>query len=307
MELLRVLADRPEAVGLPSVTDWRPDLRINDATHDPTPPSHRERFSLLGRPTLWLLGVASACMYVTRYAVNSWGVLYLQEAHHYDLVEAGSLISINTFAGIGGSALYGWVSDRFFASKRPPPTLIFGHRPDVSLVVSLGGVPRDVLIFGRDAQIFGRGAVWKAPAEKPGDGGDGQEVEGDQLLDKLGESEWLAPKRLRQRQCRHGAPYQILEESSAGRRSHVRGITDDVDGDAEKEKGQGRGRDPARASASGGALAPCVDARAEKCNHQDPAQRQLHAGVDAAQSLHGVRHALHRTIGCDELTRRGDW
>ncbi len=153
--LARVLADRPEAVGLPSVTTWRPELRIADTAHDPTPPSHAERFSLLGRPTLWVLGIASACMYVTRYAVNSWGVLYLQEAHHYDLVEAGSLISINTFAGVGGSALYGWVSDRYFESKRPPPTLIFGVLECLSLIALFAAPPGATWLIAAAMVVYG--------------------------------------------------------------------------------------------------------------------------------------------------------
>jgi OPA family sugar phosphate sensor protein UhpC-like MFS transporter len=133
--LYRVLADRPGAVGLPYVTDWRPELRlVEDEHHDATPPTRAEQLALLMRPTLWVLGIASAAMYVTRYAINSWGVLYLQEAHGYSLVEAGGIVSLNTFAGIAGSALYGWISDRFFDSRRPPPTLLFGIVEAIALV-----------------------------------------------------------------------------------------------------------------------------------------------------------------------------
>ena len=32
---------------------------------------------------MWVLGLASACMYVSRYAINSWGMLYLQENRGY--------------------------------------------------------------------------------------------------------------------------------------------------------------------------------------------------------------------------------
>ena len=38
---------------------------------------------------MWVVAVASALMYVTRYAINSWGVLYLQEIRGYSLVDAG--------------------------------------------------------------------------------------------------------------------------------------------------------------------------------------------------------------------------
>lgn len=41
---------------------------------------------VLSYPTIWILGLASAANYVTRYAINSWGPLYLQEARGFDEV-----------------------------------------------------------------------------------------------------------------------------------------------------------------------------------------------------------------------------
>lgn len=124
--LARTLADRPEAVGLPKVTTWRPELRLVDAIEPSGPAPRHEQLALLARPTLWILGLSSACMYITRYGVSSWGMLYLQEVHHYAIDDAGWLVGLATGAGIAGSALYGWVSDRLFDSHRPAPTLIFG-------------------------------------------------------------------------------------------------------------------------------------------------------------------------------------
>ena len=153
--LLRVLADRPQSVGLPAVTDWRPALRLNEAAASSTPPSRGEQWALFAIPSLWLLGVASAGMYVTRYAINSWGVLYLQEAHGYSLVEAGSLVSLNTFAGVGGSALYGFVSDRFFASRRPPPTLIFGLFECAALIALFAAPTGATGLIGAALVVYG--------------------------------------------------------------------------------------------------------------------------------------------------------
>ncbi|MCO4763516.1 MAG: MFS transporter, partial [Myxococcales bacterium] len=131
------LIDRPEHLGLPDVRDWRPDLCFDESaphedvsTRDPS-----VALRLLTRPSLWILGLASATMYVTRYAINSWGVLFLQEAHGYSLVEAGGIIGVSTFSGIAGSALYGWLSDRYFQARRPPPTLIFGVVEVISLAM----------------------------------------------------------------------------------------------------------------------------------------------------------------------------
>ncbi len=130
-----VLIDRPEQLGLPDVRDWRPELRFDTEVRgeDVSSKDKGVALSLLLRPSLWVLGLASATMYVTRYAINSWGVLFLQETHGFSLVEAGSIIGVSTFSGIAGSAFYGWLSDRYFGARRPPPTLIFGVLEVLSL------------------------------------------------------------------------------------------------------------------------------------------------------------------------------
>ena len=64
-------------------------------------------------------------MYMTRYGINSWGILYLQEIRGYTLVGAGTLMGIYGAAGILGSIGYGYLSDKIFDARRPPANLIF--------------------------------------------------------------------------------------------------------------------------------------------------------------------------------------
>lgn len=140
-----VLRDRPEAVGLPPIQEYKGE----PAGREP-PTTGRAQLAVLANPAIWVIGLASATMYVTRYAVNNWGVLYLQEAHGLSLAEAGGLLGINTVAGIGGCAAYGWISDRFFAARRPPLTLIFGIVEIAALLMIFYGPSgnRAVLIGG---------------------------------------------------------------------------------------------------------------------------------------------------------------
>jgi MFS transporter, OPA family, sugar phosphate sensor protein UhpC len=125
------LIDGPDKVGLPPIADWR---------NDHAPPAKAQPLSIgaaqlaiLKMPSLWVVGLSSALMYVTRYAINNWGVLYLQEAHGYSIMEAGSLIGLNTVVGIAGAAAYGILSDWLFKARRPPLTLIFGAVEVLSL------------------------------------------------------------------------------------------------------------------------------------------------------------------------------
>ena len=72
-----------------------------------------------------MIALSSAFIYVARYAINSWGVLYLQEVHGFSLVEAGSFLMANTFAGILGCLAFGFISDKWFNARRPPANLLF--------------------------------------------------------------------------------------------------------------------------------------------------------------------------------------
>ena len=117
------MSDRPQTYGLPPVADYKDD-------HSAGPPrdeSIRElQLEVIKNPAVWILGLASACMYVARYAVNNWAILFLQEAKGYTLVEAGSILSAYPIMGILGAAASGVVSDRLFNARRNPPALIFG-------------------------------------------------------------------------------------------------------------------------------------------------------------------------------------
>ena len=122
-----LLQDRPQTLGLPSVADWKNDHAVSEQKQDAHSQSTKQsQLKIFKIPAIWILGVASASMYVTRYAINSWGFLYLQEDKGYTLVEAGSILGLNTFAGLAGCVAYGYISDKLFNAKRPPVNLIFG-------------------------------------------------------------------------------------------------------------------------------------------------------------------------------------
>lgn len=85
-----------------------------------------EQWQVLRSPLVWSIALASSCMYVTRYAVNSWGVFYFQNAKGYTPVEAGSLVAISSVCGVVGTVSSGWLSDTLFRGDRFKPTVLFG-------------------------------------------------------------------------------------------------------------------------------------------------------------------------------------
>jgi OPA family sugar phosphate sensor protein UhpC-like MFS transporter len=84
------------------------------------------QLSVFTNVNVWVLALASASFYITRYGINSWGVFFLQNEKGYTLIEAGSIISVNAIFGIIGTFFSGILSDRFFAGKRNMPVLLFG-------------------------------------------------------------------------------------------------------------------------------------------------------------------------------------
>jgi OPA family sugar phosphate sensor protein UhpC-like MFS transporter len=150
-----LVQDRPQTMGLPPVNEWNKD-EYQEAPKDSASTTVALQFSILKIPAIWVLALASATTYVTRYAINSWGILYLQEARDYSLPMAGTLLMISTLAGIAGAIAYGFTSDKFFAARRPPANLLFAIVELVGLfIIFFGPANTPMLIFGM--LLFGMG------------------------------------------------------------------------------------------------------------------------------------------------------
>lgn len=93
--------------------------------------------AVLRNPAIWILAFSSAFMYISRYAVNSWGVFYLQAQKGYDTLDASFIISISSICGIVGTIFSGIISDKLFAGSRNIPALIFGLINVVALCLFL--------------------------------------------------------------------------------------------------------------------------------------------------------------------------
>ena len=98
-----------------------------------------KQLEVLKNPLIWALALASGFMYISRYAVNSWGVRFLEMEKGYSLELATTVIGINALLGIFGTVLSGWFSDKFFKGKRNMPAFIFGVLNTIALTLFLLG------------------------------------------------------------------------------------------------------------------------------------------------------------------------
>ena len=131
-----LMHDNPQSKGLPSVEEMSGEAKAEEKKQESTGELQK---MVLKTPAVWILAAASAFMYIARYAINGWGVLFLQEQKGFSLTEATSIISINALLGIFGTVLSGWVSDKLFRSDRYIPALFFGAMNTVALVLFLFG------------------------------------------------------------------------------------------------------------------------------------------------------------------------
>ncbi|HEX2140478.1 MAG TPA: MFS transporter [Woeseiaceae bacterium] len=142
----RLMQDRPRTLGLPEVNDWHND-HWQPVRRQSTANLWKMQLSILALPSIWVLALASATNYVVRYAINSWGILYLQEGRGYSLMEAGTLLMVNTIAGIAGCIAFGFISDKVFNARRPPANLLFAIVEIIALYLISFGLRNTPMLF----------------------------------------------------------------------------------------------------------------------------------------------------------------
>ena len=126
--------DNPQSKGLPPVNQPK-EKKVMTETE--TADYNKAQKQVLLMPAIWILALSSAFMYISRYAVNSWGVFYLEAQKGYSTLDASFIISINSVCGIVGTVLSGFVSDKLFGGRRNAPALIFGLLNVVALCLFL--------------------------------------------------------------------------------------------------------------------------------------------------------------------------
>ena len=131
--ILLFVSDTPESKGLPSVQE----LSGEALTKEDNMPTRELQKMILKHPGIWVIAISSAFIYITKYAVAGWGVLFLQKARGFDLAEASQVIAFSAVFGILGTVLAGWMSDRMFKGDRARPAVLSGIISTSSLILFL--------------------------------------------------------------------------------------------------------------------------------------------------------------------------
>ena len=133
--ILFFLHDTPESKGLPSIeilAHEKPQVKENEDVG-------AIQRQVLRNPGVYVLALASAFMYISRYSLNSWGILFLQEAKGFSMADATFIISLNALLGIVGTVVSGWLSDVLFNGNRKYPAFFAGVLLSISYIIFIYG------------------------------------------------------------------------------------------------------------------------------------------------------------------------
>ena len=121
--------DTPQSEGLPTIEAHRDDYPIVIEYNE----AHEREFSakaiflehVLNNKLLWTIALATAFVYFVRYGVLDWAPTYLSEAKQFSFSDSGWAYAFYEFAGIPGTLLCGWLSDKVFKGRRAPASILF--------------------------------------------------------------------------------------------------------------------------------------------------------------------------------------
>ena len=124
-----LVRDTPQSCGLPPIEEHTGNYPHAFAYKD----SHETEFSardiffkyVLNNRLLWYIAIANAFVYLVRYGVLDWAPTYLDEVKSFSMNESSWAYFLYEFAGIPGTILCGYLSDRYFRGHRAPASLVY--------------------------------------------------------------------------------------------------------------------------------------------------------------------------------------
>jgi OPA family glycerol-3-phosphate transporter-like MFS transporter len=122
-----LIRDTPQSCGLPNIETYRNDFPKDYDESYEEELSTKDIFLkyVLNNKFLWLIAIANAMIYMVRYGVLDWAPTYLEEAKGFSVTESGWAYFAYEYAGIPGTLLCGWISDKVFKGRRAPAIIIY--------------------------------------------------------------------------------------------------------------------------------------------------------------------------------------
>lgn len=132
-----LLRDTPQSCGLPPIEKYKKEASpVYNEEHEKELSTRQILLDyVLVNRLIWYIAFANAFIYLVRYGVLDWAPTYLKEAKGFTLNETGWAYFLYEWAGIPGTLLCGWLSDKIFGGRRAPATIIYMVLVAIAVVV----------------------------------------------------------------------------------------------------------------------------------------------------------------------------
>ncbi len=129
--------DTPQSCGLPSIEEYKQDFPDDYSASHEKEISAKDIFFkyVFNNKLLWSIAIANAFVYLIRYGVLDWAPVYLKEAKGFSVDKSSWAYFLYEWAGIPGTLLCGWISDKLFKGRRAPAGILFMVLVTVAVLV----------------------------------------------------------------------------------------------------------------------------------------------------------------------------
>lgn len=122
------MRDTPQSCGLPPIEKYK-----NDYPEDYDEKTHEEELTakqifklyILPNKLLWYIAFANVFVYLLRYGILDWAPTYLKEVKHFTVNKSSWAYFLYEWAGIPGTLICGWASDKLFKGNRAMTGIVF--------------------------------------------------------------------------------------------------------------------------------------------------------------------------------------
>ncbi len=161
--IITFLRDTPQSTGLPPIEEYKndyPPSQVEDREKELGGMEILFKFVFNNR-FLWILALANLFVYVVRYGVLDWAPTYLTAVKGCSDNLSRFQFFVYEYAGIPGTLLAGWLSDRYFSGRRAPVSIIYMIFVTAAVVVYWLNPPGNWLVDS--ASLFAIGFLIYGP------------------------------------------------------------------------------------------------------------------------------------------------
>ncbi|MGL5757675.1 glycerol-3-phosphate transporter [Plesiomonas sp.] len=121
------MRDTPQSCGLPPIEEYKNDYPEDYSAKNEVELTAKEIFTkyILPNKLLWYIAFANVFVYLLRYGVLDWAPTYLKEVKHFSVDKSSWAYFLYEWAGIPGTLVCGWMSDKVFKGNRGATGVFF--------------------------------------------------------------------------------------------------------------------------------------------------------------------------------------